>query len=144
MKKSTVVKATVTRKATASAARKAEQDAVRRRQAALRAIDKLDAQRIAHPHVPALAAQIERNDAVNWQSPVIRAITAPPGPRTASHPMATRVEPAQAKPMATRFRPSHLMESGEMPDRRREIVNAALSGLVLCGLVMTGVWLGSK
>ena len=65
---------------------------IQRHQAALRAIDRLDA-------------------AADLSAPVMRAMIAQSGPlpsygpRTGSHPRATRIEPEPRRPQATRIRP---------------------------------------
>jgi len=58
-----------------------ERDLIKRHQAALRAIDRYD----------------ERN--------AIHAVLAKTGPRTGTHPMATKIEPEVPRPMAMRLRP---------------------------------------
>ena len=148
---SPVIKATVTTKQAQDRAQRApnraERDLIKRHQAALHIIDKLDAQRIAHPHVPQLANDVLRNDdVIDYSAPVMQAILDQAGPRTASHPMATRIDTPipEPRPMATRTRPSPIMESGEAPDRWSEVVNAAASALFLAGCVLLAACLGSR
>lgn len=54
--------------------RREEKALIRRHQAALRAIDKLDAMRIAHPHIPTLANDVLRNDDLKDIPPIIQTI----------------------------------------------------------------------
>lgn len=149
--KSPVVKAIVTTKqAQARAQHPVERDLIRRHQAALRAIDRLDAQRRRHPHVPALAAQIERNDAIDWEAPVIKTIIERAGgPRTASHPMATRIDVPipEPRPMATRLRPSLIDpqdSASEAPDRLAELLGTAASALLITGSILAAMYLGTR
>lgn len=93
-----VVKATVSsRVQQAQSQARAERDAVRRHQKALREIERWDVARETRPHIPALAKEALGRD----ESPdVMKAIQAlaGPGPRAATHPMATPVPPATRGP----------------------------------------------
>jgi hypothetical protein len=143
--KSPVIKATVTTKQTQSrAARQAERDLVHRHQAALRIIDRLDVQRIAHPHVPQLANDVlRRDDVIDQAGSSIPSF----GPRTASHPQATRIEPEPPRPMATRLRPALIDpqdSASEQPDRFAEIMGLAATAALITSAVTIAVWLGSR
>ena len=121
---------------------RADRAAVHRHQVALREIERWEVAREARPHTPALAQDVLRRDAVNWDAPVIKTLIDRAGPKTGSHPMATPEAPI--RPVEARYRPRPLIESGESPDRVREIVNAALSAAALAGLVLFGVYLGGS
>lgn len=93
-----VVKATVSaRVQQAQSQARTDRDAVRRHQKALREIERWDVARETRPHTPRLAKEALDLD----ESPdVMKAIQAlaGAGPRTATHPMATPVEPATRGP----------------------------------------------
>lgn len=113
----------------------AEARAVARHQAALKALDRLDKEQQLCPHRPRLANDVLRRDdmtdAVDRVMQAIEAISGPlpkSGPRTASHPMATRQRPEPRPPMATRLRPTRI---------RAEIINTLMSiGLIVASIVI--------
>jgi hypothetical protein len=115
---------------------------IRRHQAALKQIERWDVARELRPHTPRLAADVLRRDeAVNWDAPVIRAMInqAGPltGPRTGTHPMAERVEP---RPMATRLRPS-LIEEPRIPAYRKQVFYGAVNLAVIGAAIGAAIWI---
>lgn len=123
-----------------------EQNLVIRHQAALRAMDRLDAARELRPHVPRLANDVLRaDDAIDYSAHVIQAIVdqAGPlpsfGPRTGSHPMATYCPPPPRYAMATRLRPPLMTSSSEEPHYQDAVITclamAALFFLVIAAVM---------
>lgn len=128
-----VVKATVSaRVQQAQSQARTDRDAVRRHQKALREIERWDVARETRPHIPALAKEALGRD----ESPDVMKVIhdwAGPGPRTGTHPMATRVPEQPRSAMATRMRPP-LEDFG--PDD--ELVGVAVRLLVMFAVLMGG------
>jgi hypothetical protein len=138
---SVVVRSVVTRR-NAAAVRAADAALVRRHQAALREIERWEVARQSRPHVPMLANDVlRRDDLADVASPIPSF-----GPRTGTHPMATRVDPEPPRPMATRIRPSLMTadEAAERPDRFAEAMGAAASALLISGCILAALYLGSR
>jgi len=136
---------------------RAEREAVRRHQAALREIERWDIAREIRPHIPRLANDILRQDDVRdvAQDRVMNAIVdlAGPcpltGPRTGTHPMATpiidRPIPDPRPPMATYLRPpSPLLDFSDLAPRRiPESLAMTATVMMVVGAVLVALWLGS-
>lgn len=111
---------------------KAERDLIRRHQAAAREIERWDMARELRPHTPRLAKEAMDQD----EAPDVMKVIhdwAGPGPRTGTHPMATRVPEPPRSAMATRMRPP-LEDFG--PDD--ELVGVAVRLLVMFAVLMGG------
>jgi hypothetical protein len=128
-----ITRSTVTTKQTVG---RAERDLIRRHEAAMKQLDRLDVARELRPHRPALANEVLKMDdaaACNWEAPVIQAACrqAGPltGPRTGTHPMATRIRP-------------HLHDPAPLPAYRRELLAGAANLALLIGAVVFAWWLG--
>jgi len=89
-----------------------EIDLIKRHQAALRAIDLWDDQA------------------------AINAVLNKTGPRTGTHPMATRIEPEAPRPMATRIRPPLLDRDMDDFGTANRIIECAIHCLVLAAAVI--------
>lgn len=118
-----------------------ESDLVARHQAALRAIERLDVARELRPHIPCLANDVLRaDDAADYSATVIAVIAqqAGPipsfGPRTGTHPMATRNPEPEYRPQATRLRPP-LEDFGPVDER----VGIAIQCMVIIAAVMAAI-----
>jgi hypothetical protein len=117
-----------------------EQDLIRRHQAALNQMERLDISRELRR--PALVNEILRRDAIDWDAQVIQAMArqADPltGPRTATHPMAVPI----SKEMATRIRP-HLHEPHEPrnPIYYRPVFWGAVDLTIIAAVVAFAWWL---
>ncbi len=82
--------------------------------------------------------EIDRLDAADYSAKVMRAMIAQSGPlpsygpRTGTHPMATRIEPEAPRPMATRIRPPIMDDFGPA----NSILETAVQCLVLAAAVI--------
>lgn len=130
-----ITRSTVTTRPLSTVGR-SERDLIQRHEAAMRRMDQLDAQSL-RPHRPKLANEVLRNDdaaAVNWEAPVIQAMSNQAGPRTGTHPMAVPI----SREMATRIRP-HLHDPKPPSGYRRELLYGALN-LALIGAGVAIAW----
>lgn len=100
---------------------------IQRHQAALRAIDRLDA-------------------AADLSAPVMRAMIAQSGPlpsygpRTGTHPMATRIEP---RPQATRIRPPLMDDFGPVNSIMEDAIHCLIAAAAVIAVIAVIVELGS-
>jgi len=120
------VKATVISRA--DKARQEEKALIRRHQAALRVIDKLDAQRIAHPHIPELANNVLRMDDVMDLPPVIETICEQAGPLPEDMRLPEQIPGSLFGPPAS---------------DHREIIAISLSALAIVAAILVAAWLAS-
>lgn len=99
---------------------RADQDLVHRHQSALRTIDQIES---------ALRTidQIEKS-----KGEVIRDFVSSRGPRTGTHPMATRIEPEPPRPMATRTPPP------------MSALGVATTVAVIGSAIMAAIWMAAR
>lgn len=74
--------------------------------------------------------------AVNPDAPVISTIVDLAGPRTGSHPMATRNEPQPSRPQATRIRPALIDRDLEDFGETDRLLKTAVRVLAVASVVM--------
>lgn len=119
---------------------RAERDLIRRHQAAMKQLDRWDVARELRPHTPKLVNEIlRRDDAIDWEAPVIQAMAHQAGPRTGTHPMATRLPQEPPKPMATRLRPPLADFEEPAPGKIPESLAGAATVILILSAVLMAV-----